>query len=77
MRKRREESINTEAVEWLETLGDIERQRRFRPLGGSCANSDDGGTTTFARIYKDHNPYHPIDSPCDFCIGAGELIVVE
>jgi hypothetical protein len=69
--------INAEAIEWLETLGDMEHQRLFRPLGGSCADSEEGGVTTFARLYKDHNPYHPIDSPCGHCIGASELIVVE
>lgn len=55
----------------------MDHQKMFRPLGGSCADSEEGGMTAFARIYKDHNPYHPIDSPCGFCIGAGELIVVE
>lgn len=76
-RCRRGGSINTEAIEWLENLGELKRMTLFRPLGGSCANPNKGGATVFASIYADHNPHHPVGSDCRDCDHADELIIVE
>ncbi len=69
-------STNPEAVEWLESLEGVERQRRFRPVGGSCV-ADDTGRTLFVGTKPDHHERRVRGHIMCLCRDSGELIVIE